>query len=141
MALGGVGAGGRAYYALQLFEAGGSNTTRALWEISNNTTGYSNMGYAYGKPEVARLKDGTWAAFISNGYGSTTGRASLFVVNLSTGALIKEIQTPIVNSGETDNGLSSVALEVNSQGVVQYAYGGDLKGRLWKFDFTNTTNG
>ncbi|WP_296249971.1 pilus assembly protein [Pseudomonas sp. UBA4194] len=141
LALGGVGAGGRAYYALQLFEAGGSNTTRALWEISNNTTGYSNMGYAYGKPEVARLKDGTWAAFISNGYGSTTGRASLFVVNLSTGALIKEIQTPIVNSGETDNGLSSVALEVNSQGVVQYAYGGDLKGRLWKFDFTNTTNG
>ncbi|WP_446731101.1 pilus assembly protein [Pseudomonas sp. CFBP 13727] len=141
LALGGVGAGGRAYYALQLFEAGGSNTTRALWEINSNTTGYSNMGYAYGKPEVARLKDGTWAAFISNGYGSTTGRASLFVINLATGALIKEIQTPIVTTGETDNGLSSVALDINSQGVIQYAYGGDLKGRMWKFDFTSTTNG
>ncbi|WP_282349653.1 PilC/PilY family type IV pilus protein [Pseudomonas sp. PS01301] len=140
LALGGVGAGGRTYYALQLFQAS-SNTVRALWEISNTTAGYGNIGYAYGKPEVARLSNGTWAAFISNGYGSTSGRASLFVVDVSNGKLINEIQTPVVVSGETDNGLSSVALEVNSQGVVQYAYGGDLKGRMWKFDFTSTTNG
>jgi type IV pilus assembly protein PilY1 len=144
LALGGVGAGGRAYYALQLFEAGGSNTVRALWEISNASLGYGNMGYAYGKPEVGRIRvngESKWAVFISNGYGSTSGRASLFVVDASNGTLIKEIQTPVVVANESDNGLSSVALDLDSQGYVQYAYGGDLKGRLWKFDFTTNTTG
>jgi type IV pilus assembly protein PilY1 len=93
------------------------------------------MGYAYSKPEVAQLPDGRWAAFISNGYGSTNGVASLFVVDVSNGSLIKEIV--VDNSG--NNGLSSVKLRVNAQSVVQYAYGGDLKGQMWKFDLTGQT--
>jgi type IV pilus assembly protein PilY1 len=61
--------------------------------------------------------------------------ASLFVVDVSNGALIKEIA--VDTSG--NNGLSSVKLRVNAQSVVQYAYGGDLKGQMWKFDFTGQT--
>ncbi|WP_341521303.1 PilC/PilY family type IV pilus protein [Pseudomonas sp. G.S.17] len=134
LALGGVGAGGKGFYALQLFDASGSNSISALWNITNSTTGYTNMGYAYAKPEVAQLPDGRWAAFISNGYGSTSGAASLFVVNIADGSLIKEI---VVDS-TGNNGLSSVRLRVNAQSVIQYAYGGDLKGQMWKFDFTST---
>ncbi|WP_268798095.1 pilus assembly protein [Pseudomonas huanghezhanensis] len=134
LALGGVGAGGKGFYALQLFNASGSNAVNALWDISSTTTGYANMGYAYAKPEVAQLPDGRWAAFIANGYGSTNGVASLFVVDVSNGSLIKEIPVDITGN----NGLSSVRLRVNAQSVVQYAYGGDLKGQMWKFDFTTT---
>lgn len=134
LALGGVGAGGKGFYALQLFDATGSNSIGALWNITNATTGYTNMGYAYAKPEVAQLPDGRWAAFISNGYGSSSGSASLFVMNIADGSLIKEI---VVDS-TGNNGLSSVRLRVNAQSVVQYAYGGDLKGQMWKFDFTST---
>jgi len=152
MALGGVGAGGKTYYALQLFEAAsgsatGSNNFKALWELSATSfldispNSLYDLGYAYSKPEVARLPDGTWAAFIANGYGGGNGRAALYVVNLATGAVINKIMTPIVNLGESDNGLSSVKLRVNSQNVVQAAYGGDLKGRMWKFDFTSSSNG
>ncbi|UZJ59916.1 PilC/PilY family type IV pilus protein [Pseudomonas sp. KU26590] len=133
LAIGGTGAGGKGFYALQMFNAGASNTVKALWDISSVTAGFGNMGYAYAKPEVAQLPDGRWAAFISNGYGSTNGVASLFVVDVSTGALIKEI--PVDTSG--NNGLSSVKLRVNAASVVQYAYGGDLKGQMWKFDFTS----
>jgi type IV pilus assembly protein PilY1 len=139
-ALGGTGAGGRTFYALQLFDASAGNVTKALWEISapataNTANIFNDLGYAYARPEVARLADGRWAAFISNGYGSNSGVAALYVVDIRDGTLIKKI---VVDGAETTNGLSSVKLRVNSQNVVQAAYGGDLKGRLWKFDLSAT---
>lgn len=141
LALGGTGAGGRAFYALQLFDATQGNSVKALWEISAPTTAntantFNDLGYAYAKPEVAKLPDGTWAAFISNGYGSNSGVAALYIVSLADGSLIKKI---VVDSTETTNGLSSVKLTVNSSNVVQAAYGGDLKGRMWKFDLSSTS--
>ncbi|WP_415759081.1 pilus assembly protein [Pseudomonas sp. LT1P18] len=140
LALGGAGAGGRTFYALQLFDASAGNVTKALWEISapataNTANVFNDLGYAYARPEVARLADGRWAAFISNGYGSNSGVAALYVVDIRDGTLIKKI---VVDGAETTNGLSSVKLRVNSQNVVQAAYGGDLKGRLWKFDLSAT---
>ncbi|WP_367373002.1 pilus assembly protein [Pseudomonas lini] len=141
LAIGGTGAGGKTFYALQLFDASAGNVTKALWEISAPATAstandFNDLGYAYARPEVARLADGRWAAFISNGYGSNSGVAALYVVDISDGTLIKKI---VVDSTETTNGLSSVKLRVNSQNVVQAAYGGDLKGRLWKFDLSGAT--
>jgi type IV pilus assembly protein PilY1 len=146
IAFAGVGAAGKALFALQLYDATAGNQIKALWEIrapdtSNSLNPLNDLGYTYAKPEVARLPNGTFAAFVGNGYGSSTGRASLYVINATTGAVINEIVTPMVASGETDNGLSSVRLRLNAQGIVQYAYGGDLKGRMWKFDFVNNTAG
>ncbi|SCX71432.1 type IV pilus assembly protein PilY1 [Pseudomonas sp. NFACC32-1] len=141
VAVGGTGAGGKAFFAVQLFDATAGNTIRALWEISapavaNTANVFNDLGYAYARPEVARLADGRWAAFISNGYGSHSGVAALYVVDIRDGSLIRKI---VINSSETDNGLSSVKLRVNSQNVVQAAYGGDLKGRMWKFDLSGTS--
>ncbi|QXW45724.1 pilus assembly protein [Pseudomonas amygdali] len=142
VAYGGTGAGGKAFFAIKLFE-GVSNTIGALWEVkapdsSDTTNKFNNLGYAYSEPDVARMANGTGIVVVGNGYGSFTGRASLFVLNANTGALIAEIQTPVLNN-ETDNGLSSVKLRVNSQNVVQAAYAGDLKGRLWKFDMSGAS--
>lgn len=140
LAIGGTGAGGKTFYALQLFDASAGNVMRALWEVSapaiaNAGNVFNDLGYAYARPEVARLADGRWAAFISNGYGSNSGLAALYVLDVRDGSLIKKI---VVDSTDTSNGLSSVKLKVNSQNVVQAAYGGDLKGRLWKFDLSAT---
>ncbi|WP_438299826.1 pilus assembly protein [Pseudomonas sp. NMS19W] len=141
LAIGGTGAGGKTFYALQLFDASAGNILNALWEVSAPTTAstanaFNDLGYAYARPEVARLADGRWAAFIANGYGSNSGVAALYVLDVRDGSLIKKI---VIDSTETTNGLSSVKLKVNSQNVVQAAYGGDLKGRLWKFDLSATT--
>jgi type IV pilus assembly protein PilY1 len=141
VAVGGTGAGGRTFFAVQLFDAAAGNVLRALWEISapavaNATNTFNDLGYAYARPEVARLADGRWAAFIANGYGSNSGVGALYVVDIRDGSLIRKI---VINSSETDNGLSSVKLRVNSQNVVQAAYGGDLKGRMWKFDLSGTS--
>ena len=142
LAIGGTGAGGKTFYGLQLFDASAGNFIRALWEVSAPTTAstsnaFNDLGYAYARPEVARLADGRWAAFIANGYGSNSGVAALYVLDVRDGSLIKKI---VIDSTETTNGLSSVKLRVNSQNVVQAAYGGDLKGRLWKFDLSATSS-
>jgi type IV pilus assembly protein PilY1 len=138
IAFGGTGGAAKAFYALQLFDTN-TDSLGALWEIRAPDTpslgnAFNDLGYAYAKPDVARLPDGTWAAFISNGYGSNTGVAALYIVNVATGALIKKI---VVDPTEKDNGLASVKLVVNASNVVQAAYGGDLKGRLWKFDLSS----
>ncbi|PTT29618.1 pilus assembly protein [Pseudomonas sp. HMWF021] len=141
LAIGGTGAGGKTFYALQLFDASAGNVLNALWEVSapataNTANAFNDLGYAYARPEVARLADGRWAAFIANGYGSNSGVAALYVLDVRDGSLIKKI---VIDSTETINGLSSVKLKVNSSNVVQAAYGGDLKGRLWKFDLSATS--
>jgi type IV pilus assembly protein PilY1 len=141
VAIGGTGAGGKTFYALQLFDASAGNVLNALWEVSapataNTANAFNDLGYAYARPEVARLADGRWAAFIANGYGSNSGVAALYVLDVRDGSLIKKM---VIDSSETTNGLSSVKLKVNSSNVVQAAYGGDLKGRLWKFDLSATT--
>ncbi|WJK09081.1 pilus assembly protein [Pseudomonas fluorescens] len=142
LAIGGTGAGGKTFYGLQLYDASAGNVIRALWEVSapataSTSNAFNDLGYAYARPEVARLADGRWAAFIANGYGSNSGVAALYVLDVRDGSLIKKI---VIDSTETTNGLSSVKLRVNSQNVVQAAYGGDLKGRLWKFDLSATSS-
>lgn len=141
LAIGGTGAGGKTFYGLQLFDASAGNVIKALWEVSapataSTTNVFNDLGYAYARPEVARLANGRWATFIANGYGSNSGVAALYVLDALDGSLIKKI---VIDSTETTNGLSSVKLKVNSQNVVQAAYGGDLKGRLWKFDLSATS--
>ena len=141
MAFGGTGAGGKAFYGMQLFDAAAGNVVKTLWEIrapdtANAANVYNDLGYAYAKPDVARLPDGRWAAFIANGYGSNSGVAALYVVNVADGSLITKL---VVDTTETTNGLSSVKLSVNASNVVQAAYAGDLKGRMWKFDLSSTS--
>jgi type IV pilus assembly protein PilY1 len=141
VAFGGTGAGGKAYFAIKLFE--GANTITALWEVRAPDTSmpknpFNNLGYAYSRPEVARMADGTSIVVLGNGYGSFTGQASLFVLNANDGTLIREIPIP-PQVNETENGLSSAKLVVNAQNVVQAAYAGDLKGRLWKFDMSSAS--
>ncbi|WP_426158959.1 pilus assembly protein [Pseudomonas sp. TSRC2-2] len=138
LAIGGTGAGGKTFYGLQLFDASAGNVIKAQWEVSapataNTSNAFNDLGYAYARPEVARLANGRWATFIANGYGSHSGVAALYVLDALDGSLIRKI---VVDSTETSNGLSSVELRVNSLNVVQAAYGGDLKGRMWKFDLS-----
>jgi len=74
-------------------------------------------------------------AIFGNGYESVTGTAILFILNAYTGEVIKKIDTGV---GASNNGLSSPALvDIDNDGIVDYAYAGDLLGNLWKFDLKN----
>jgi len=128
----GLAKGGKAVFALDVsdplsFDAAGD----VLWEKNATDSGYANLGHLYGKPKVVRIASG-WVAIFGNGYNSTDGKASLFVVNMSDGSVLSEI---VVDGTGPGNGLSEPALtDVNGDKVMDYAYAGDLKGNMWKFD-------
>lgn len=143
MLVGGLGAGGRGVYALDVTNPASFNESNATsivkWEFVD-----SDVGYVAGQPSIVKLNAGNssqWAAVFSNGYNSTTGIAALYIVDIETGALIKKISTG-AGSASSPNALASpTLLDVDANGTVDYAYAGDLQGNMWKFDLCNATNG
>lgn len=139
--VGGLGAGGKGIYALDVTVATAADETAAkakiLWEISSTTTNFGDLGYTYGDPSIVRTNDGKWAVLVANGYLSSSGKAVLYVIDAETGLLIRAIDT---GSGTvaSPNGLSSpVAIDTNLDGIMDYVYAGDIDGNVWKFDIRN----
>jgi hypothetical protein len=140
--VGGLGGGGRGLFALDLSDTAVADEAAAAakikWEVSNSSSGFANLGYTYAMPRLARLNNGTAAVVVGNGYMSTTGKATLMLIDANTGALIRELDT---NTGSTTspNGLSSPTLvDTDFDGRVDYAYAGDLDGNLWRFNLTGS---
>ena len=142
--VGGLGKGGKGYYALNVtvadnLDPGSSEETVAsmvLWEYPRQGTIDDDLGYTFSKAFIVRsyAADNEWVVIFGNGYDSTLGHAVLYVLDLQ-GNLIKKIDTGVGG----DNGLSTPSLvDVNGDFIVDYAYAGDLKGNLWKFDLTDS---
>lgn len=135
LAVAGVGAGGKSLIAVRLFdEASGNAALGALWERNPSHAGWSNLGFTYATPAFGRLADGTSVVIVGNGYGSSSGKASLIIANAGTGEVIRELAVPGRHGVAASNGLSSARLVTDSRGVLHTAYAGDLHGQLWKFD-------
>ncbi len=131
------GAGARTVFAINA----SSQTYTAdsvLWEINGNTTLpiAGTLGNVMDRPGIGKLANGTWVAIFGNGYNSTAGTASLFVVNLETGAIIKQIRT---NDTIIGNGLGTsaiVRITTGNQDTIEYVYGADYKGNIWRFNLS-----
>ncbi|MEH6671144.1 pilus assembly protein [Halopseudomonas sp.] len=138
--IGTLRAGGKSIFALDITDPGENGSgVKLLWEITDQTAGYANLGYTFPQPEVARLHTGQWAVLLGNGYDSANDAASMFIIDIADGSLIKELV--VDNADENINGLSAVrGADNNSDGVVDYAYAGDLRGNLWRFDLAKTVN-
>jgi type IV pilus assembly protein PilY1 len=140
LVLGTTGAGAKALYALDVTIPTSMDASKVLWEISSSSTGFSNLGHLLydvqsGKVAATGSANDDWVAVFGNGVGSTSGYASLFVVNLKTGGLLREIMVDTSGS----NGLGGVRLVRDATQRIVGAYAGDLKGNLWKFDLTGST--
>lgn len=137
-----TGAGGTGVFALNITNPASvtSDTTAAsdvMWEINSSTSGYSDMGYTIPRASIALMANGQYAAIVSNGFDSSTGAASIFIINLANGSLIRELTT--TGSTTSPNGMAAATpVDINSDRVTDYIYAGDLQGNLWKFDVTST---
>ena len=136
--IGSLGAGGKEVFAIDVTNLTPSSTmglsaANIKWEIASSSSGFANLGNTLSDIQTGVLTDGTWVAVFGNGYYGADGRAHLYVANLNTGALIKDIDTG-VGSG---NGLSGATLVLDTNKRIVGAYAGDLKGNLWKFDLTS----
>lgn len=136
--VGALGAGGRGAYALDVTEP---DDIKLLWEFTVDTeaskadsSSPSDLGHIFGEPVIARLHNGKWAVLLNNGYNSpnaSLGNAVLFVLNIADGTMEYKLTA---NSSVGHNGLSAIkAADNNGDGVVDYAYAGDLQGNMWRF--------
>jgi len=144
--VGGLGKGGKGYYALDVKEPTSiiSETAlanRVLWEYPVSATSSDerdDLGYSFSEVAIVRSNDvsNEWVVIFGNGYSSVNGHAVLVVLKAADGTLLKSIDT----GAGACNGLSSpVAVDVNEDDKVDFVYAGDLQGNLWKFDLTSTS--
>src|SRR5690606_213431 len=72
--VGGLGKGGRAYYALDITNPA---SPKVLWEFSD-----VNLGYTFGNAIITKVA-GQWAVIVASGYNNTSpgdGKGRLFVL-------------------------------------------------------------
>lgn len=160
--VGSTGAGGRGVFALDVTTPGSFTDASRLWEI-NDLAGdagvRANIGHVLGKPVIVpvRAADGTvsWKAIFGNGYASASGKAVLFVVDISATPTIRMIEaTEGTSTISGRNGLGNIVVmdRVNNMstdpvtgtpvrirdGYADTVYAADLKGAVWKFDLLSS---
>lgn len=156
--VGALGRGGKGLYALDVTDvtkptvlwdntwsdklgtdSGVDTQGTSAWAAANKQV----MGHITSTPFIAKLNNGATGVITSNGLHLTDAKgavtkdevdqAALFIVNVETGSIIKEIRLPGAN-----NSLSSPrGWDADRDGDVDYVYAGDLQGNLWKFDLTS----
>lgn len=148
--VGGLGAAGRSYYALDVTQPRGLDAAAAaaqfrwVFPAAGDTANRALMGYTLGKPVVARTAAEGDVVLVTSGYDNGLsigdGKGRLWVLNASTGAVLKTFRTT-AGSGGSEAGLAQVSAFREPDGTVRYAYAGDLLGNLWRFDLTRDSGG
>lgn len=146
--VGGLGTGGRAYYALDVTDP---LNPRALWEFTHD-----DLGLSHGNPVIAKRADGTWVVIVTSGHNNTSpgdGNGHVFVIDALggphrvTGQPLLQISTSAggIAAGDAASpaGLTKLAAWVDSErdNTVRRLYGGDLRGNLWRFDIDAASAG
>ncbi|KRB97769.1 hypothetical protein ASE11_13070 [Hydrogenophaga sp. Root209] len=161
MLVGGLGAGGKGYYALDISSQSTFSTateaslasTLPMWEFTDVQD--TDLGYTFNEPsinpvngvyrQIAKMADasvttGAWRVLVGNGYGSVGdgtstggGKAVLFLLNANTGAA----ETKLIADSTGANGLSSpTPVDTDRDGLMDTIYAGDIKGNMHKFQFS-----
>ncbi|HFA7284949.1 TPA: pilus assembly/adherence protein PilC [Neisseria gonorrhoeae] len=144
---GAMGLGGRGAYALDLTKIDSNNLTGvSMFDVKDGDNNGKNrvevkLGYTVGTPQIGKIRNGKYAAFLASGYAakdivSSDNTTALYVYDLGngSGSLIKKIEAP---GGK--GGLSSPTLvDKDLDGIVDIAYAGDRGGNMYRFDLSNS---
>ncbi|HGM0007293.1 TPA: PilC family type IV pilus tip adhesin, partial [Neisseria gonorrhoeae] len=147
---GAMGFGGRGAYALDLSKIDGNYPAAApLFDVKNGDNNGKNgknrveveLGYTVGTPQIGKIRNGKYAAFLASGYAAkkiddSTNKTALYVYDLNNtlGTPIAKIEAP---GGK--GGLSSPTLvDKDLDGTVDIAYAGDRGGNMYRFDLSNS---
>ncbi len=139
--VGGQGAGGNSYYALDVTDP---TTPKYLWEFTD-----ANLGNTFSNATVSKLPNGEWAVLFSSGYNNTVsggdGIGRVYALNPQTGAIKSGFPMSTGSgTGGSPSNLGKIAVWVDNpatDNTVQYVYAGDLNGDLWRFDFDPNATG
>lgn len=151
----GLGAGGNTVYALDVTdpETFSEQNVVGEWSFDANDPVWRNLGNTYGTPVFGRFHDGNWGAVFGNGWCSTTdaangnctasgGPAGIYVMSIdqtSGRPSFRFISTGESGTPNDPNGIAHVTpVDLDGDRIYDYAYAGDLKGNVWRFDLTDT---
>lgn len=144
---GAMGLGGRGAYALDLSKIDSSNLTGvSMFDVQNDKNNNKNdnnrvkLGYTVGTPQIGKIRNGKYAAFLASGYAakqiaSQENKTALYVYDLND-----TLGTPIAKIEVEDGkgGLSSPTLvDKDLDGTVDIAYAGDRGGNMYRFDLSD----
>ncbi|HFA2053606.1 TPA: pilus assembly/adherence protein PilC, partial [Neisseria gonorrhoeae] len=143
---GAMGFGGRGAYALDLSKINGNYPAAApLFDVKDGDNNGKNrvkvkLGYTVGTPQIGKIRNGKYAAFLASGYAakdivSSDNTTALYVYDLkdTLGTPIAKIEAP---GGK--GGLSSPTLvDKDLDGTVDIAYAGDRGGNMYRFDLSS----
>ncbi len=125
----GLRKGGKGYFCMDVSNPVTMDASDVKWEYP--TTQDNDMGYSFSRAFIVKTQAAGWVVIFGNGYDSVNQSAILYVLDASTGMVIRKFDTQV----EGCNGLSTPAVvDVDVDGNVDYAFAGDLLGNLWKFD-------
>ncbi len=132
--IGSQGRGGNGLFAIDVTEPSAITASKVLWDKT-----FAELGLYLGTPQVTRTESGQWVVIAGYGYNNSTHQSGLLVIDIATGAIIKQLATG--KGDATDrNGMSEVnLLDVDADGNTDWVYGGDLHGYVWKFDLSTTS--
>jgi type IV pilus assembly protein PilY1 len=139
--IGGMGKGGRSYYALDVTDTDGmvsaSESTlaqRVLWEFTD-----PDMGYTFGEPIVTKTKKYGWTVIFTSGYNNADGKGYFFLVNPRNGVLLEKISTDTgTPSQQAGLATAKAAIPDYTDNTADAVYAGDLLGNLWRLDVSGT---
>jgi type IV pilus assembly protein PilY1 len=128
--IGGMGRGGNSLFAIDVTDPLKVDGSKVLWDKS-----FAELGVYLGKPQIHRMESGKWAILVGYGINNSTHQSGLLVIDVKTG-LAKALPTGAGSAGDP-NGISEVnVLDIDADGSVDWVYGGDLHGNVWKFDLS-----
>ena len=149
--VGGLGKGGRGYYALDITDPSQFSQSNAsdlvLWEFTDD-----DLGYSFSQPSIVKMANGKWAAIFGNGYNNINpgnGHPVLYILFIEDGAdgswdagdFVKIDVGNGYGDTNTPNGLATpAAVDADGDYIVDYIYAGDLRGNLWRFDVTGNNS-
>lgn len=156
MLTGGLGAGGKGFYGLNITDqASFSSATEAslgslpMWEFT--VAQDADIGFTFNEPvqdsasgiysQIAKVADtssatGVWRVIVGNGYGSTAGKSVLFMLDAATGVPAAKL----VAAAGPLNGLSTpTPVDTDLDGLTDTIYAGDLSGKVHKFQFSKVS--
>jgi type IV pilus assembly protein PilY1 len=137
--VGGLGKGGRSYYALDVTDPSAMTSEEAvaskvvLWEFTLD----NEMGYSYGEPTIVKTEKYGWVVILTSGHNNSDGQGYIFLVNPRNGELLEKISTGAVDEG-VQAGLTALQAFIPdvTDGTADALYAGDLLGNVWRVDVT-----
>jgi len=128
--VGGLGKGGRGYYALDVSTYAAATpadvASKVLWEFSP-----SGMGYSFGTPLIVKVGS-NWRVVVASGYGATVH--GIWVLDPATGTG-PFISAPAASGLAHLSSLANTAADADTR----FVWGGDNTGNVYRFDLVALT--